>query len=93
MHGLDLRAGLTTPNLLEADTNRALMACASRVVVVADASKLGVVGLASFAPLDDVDVLVTDDSLSPDDRTALAEHVGELVVAPTSPPQDPEDHP
>lgn len=93
VHGLDLRAGLTTPNLLEADTNRALMACASRVVVVADASKLGVVGLASFAPLDDVDVLVTDDSLTPDDRTALAEHVGELVVATTTPPQDPEDHP
>ncbi|MEZ0492761.1 DeoR/GlpR family DNA-binding transcription regulator [Kineococcus sp. TBRC 1896] len=93
VHGLDLRAGLTTPNLLEAETNRALMACAARVVVVADASKLGVIGLASFSPLRDVDVLVTDDALAPEDRTALAEHVGELVVATTSPPHDPEDHP
>ncbi|PRY13438.1 DeoR/GlpR family DNA-binding transcription regulator [Kineococcus rhizosphaerae] len=81
VHGLDVRAGLTTPNLLEADTNRALMDCAARVVVVADASKHGVVGLTSFAGLDAVDVLVTDDTLDPTDRTTLADHVGELVIA------------
>nr|WP_246314824.1 DeoR/GlpR family DNA-binding transcription regulator [Kineococcus aurantiacus] len=81
VHGLDVRAGLTTPNLLEADTNRALMDCAARVVVVADASKHGVVGLASFADLDAVDVLVTDGALDPADRPALADHVGELVIA------------
>lgn len=87
VHGLDATAGLSTPNLLEADTNRALMDCAARVVVVADASKWGVVGLSSFAALTAVDVLVTDEALDPATRTLVADHVGELVLAPG--PEDP----
>ena len=47
VHGMSLRAGLTTPNLVEAATNRALVAAARRTVVTADHSKWGVVGLAS----------------------------------------------
>lgn len=81
VHGLDASAGLSTPNLTEADTNRALMDCAARVVVVADASKWGVVGLTSFAALSAVDVLVTDDALDPAARPVISELVGELVIA------------
>jgi DeoR/GlpR family transcriptional regulator of sugar metabolism len=81
VHGLDAVAGLSTPNLSEADTNRALMDCAGQVVVVADASKWGVVGLTSFADLGSVDVLVTDDALDPSVRPVVSEVVGELVVA------------
>jgi DeoR/GlpR family transcriptional regulator of sugar metabolism len=81
VHGLDPAAGLSTPNLLEAETNRTLMACASRVVVVADATKFGVVGLSSFAALDAVDVLVTDAELDDEHRRTLSDHVGELIVA------------
>ncbi|WP_432561902.1 DeoR/GlpR family DNA-binding transcription regulator [Kineococcus sp. SYSU DK003] len=90
VHGFDVAAGLSTPNLLEADTDRALMDCAARVVVVADASKRGVVGLSSFAPLDAVDVLVTDDSLTGAARAELEHHVGELVVASPEGPQEEE---
>ena len=36
VHGLDLGAGLTTPNLVEAETNRALLADAIGEVVIAD---------------------------------------------------------
>ena len=81
VHGFEVRAGLSTPNLSEADTDRALMAAAGRVVVVADSSKWGVVGLKSFAALDDVDVLVTDPGLDPRARPVLSELVGELVLA------------
>jgi DeoR/GlpR family transcriptional regulator of sugar metabolism len=81
VHGMDQRRGFTTPNLMEADTNRALMEAARRVVVVADHTKWGVVGLSSIAALDEADVLITDDRLAPDVRDALAEQVGELVVA------------
>lgn len=59
-HGLDVTRGLTTPNLLEAETNRAFVAATEQVVVLADRSKWGVLGLAGFARLDEVDVLVTD---------------------------------
>ena len=62
--------GFTTPNLVEAETNRALVTCARRVVVLADRTKWGVVGLSAIARLEDVDVLVTDDGLDPDARRA-----------------------
>ena len=80
-HGVEPGAGLTTPNLVEAETNRALVACSRRVCVVADHTKWGVVGLSTFLDLDDVDVLVTDDQLSKRARTALEDTVGRLVVA------------
>ncbi len=81
VHGLDERAGLTTPNMVEADTNRALLRCARQVVVVADHSKWGVVGLSSMADLAEVDVLVTDAGLDREARRVLRSHVGRLVLA------------
>ncbi|MFE2913386.1 DeoR/GlpR family DNA-binding transcription regulator [Kitasatospora indigofera] len=80
-HGASARAGLTTPNLAEAQTNRALIGCARRVAVVADHTKWGVTGLSSFARLHEVDHFVTDAGLKTKDRSALAEAVGELLVA------------
>src|SRR6185503_5997741 len=46
-HGMHPTAGFTTPNLAEAETNRALVDCASQIVVCADSTKWGSVGLAS----------------------------------------------
>ncbi|WP_395292601.1 DeoR/GlpR family DNA-binding transcription regulator [Kitasatospora hibisci] len=83
-HGLSPATGLTTPNLAEAETNRAFLQSARRVVVVADHTKWNALGLASFASLDQVDVLVTDDGLSEEEREAAAQLVGELIVAPTT---------
>lgn len=81
VHGMDLDAGFTTPNLTEAETNRALLRAARRVVVVADHTKWGTVGLSSIGRLEDADVLVTDWGLSTAARRQLADRVGELVVA------------
>ncbi|PJI94769.1 DeoR/GlpR family DNA-binding transcription regulator [Luteimicrobium subarcticum] len=80
-HGVSVDHGLTTPNLAEASTDRALRAAAAATVVLADHSKWQVTGLARWARLDDVDVLVTDDGLEPADRDAAAEHAGRVVVA------------
>jgi DeoR/GlpR family transcriptional regulator of sugar metabolism len=85
VHGMDAKSGLTTPNLMEADTNRAFVMAASRLVVTADHTKWGVIGLSQIAPLDAVDVVVTDDLIDSDARAVLAERVGELVVAPVRP--------
>jgi DeoR/GlpR family transcriptional regulator of sugar metabolism len=79
-HGVDAKAGLTTPNLVEADTNRAFIRAGLRVCVLADATKWGVVGLGTFGRLDDVDVFLTDSGLSQGARRALTDHVGELIV-------------
>jgi DeoR/GlpR family transcriptional regulator of sugar metabolism len=83
VHGVTADAGLTTPNLLEAETDRALIAAASRVVVVADHTKWGVRGLSRIAGLDEVDVFVTDPGLAGDARATIAEHVEQLLIAPT----------
>jgi len=82
VHGIDGRAGFTTPNLVEAETNRALIASARQVVVTADSTKWGVVGLSSMARLDEVDVLVTDVGLEHDARRVVEARVGRLVLAP-----------
>jgi DeoR/GlpR family transcriptional regulator of sugar metabolism len=70
VHGVDPEAGLTTPNVAEAETNGYLVEAAQKVVVVADHSKFGVVALAKIASLSRVDVLVTDDGA---DREMLRE--------------------
>jgi DeoR/GlpR family transcriptional regulator of sugar metabolism len=80
-HGFDAQAGLTTPNLAEAETNRAFMRVARQVVVLADSTKWGVVSLSSFARLSEADVLITDDMLSAEARAAVAEQVGETIYA------------
>lgn len=82
IHGIDLRAGLTTPNLMEAETNRAMVESARRLVVVADHTKYGVIGLSQIAQLGAVDTLITDDQLDPAARDQLAEQVGEVMVIP-----------
>jgi DeoR/GlpR family transcriptional regulator of sugar metabolism len=83
-HGMDARGGLTSPNLMEAETNRAFIEAARRLVVVADHTKWGVVGLSSFSRLDEVDVLITDNRVDDAARTVLEERVGELVIAEAS---------
>jgi len=80
-HGIDPAAGLTTPNLAEAETNRAFVQAARKVTVVADHTKWGTVGLCSFADLSEVDTLITDDGLPPEAQTLIGDRVGKLVVA------------
>jgi DeoR/GlpR family transcriptional regulator of sugar metabolism len=86
VHGMDPRSGFTCPNLLEAETDRALIEAGRRLVVVADASKWGVIGISSIARLDQADVLVTDAGLAPDARTILSESVRDLIIVDPAPP-------
>jgi len=79
-HGMDVPTGFTSPNLLEAETNRALVATGGRLVVVADSTKWGEIGLSSYAELSDADVVVTDSRLGAAARHELEQKVGELVV-------------
>ncbi|WP_435108813.1 DeoR/GlpR family DNA-binding transcription regulator [Nocardiopsis synnemataformans] len=85
VHGMQERAGFTTPNLMESETNRALVEAAASLVVAADHSKWGTVGISTIAPLDRCDVLVTDSGTDPAVRATLTEHVGRLVVADVRP--------
>jgi DeoR/GlpR family transcriptional regulator of sugar metabolism len=80
VHGMSPRTGFTTPNLMEAGTDRLLVAAARRLVVLADHTKWETVGIATIAPLDDADIVITDSGLAGEARILLAERVGELIV-------------
>jgi DeoR/GlpR family transcriptional regulator of sugar metabolism len=86
VHGMDVRSGFTSPNLLEAETDRALIEAGRRLIVVADHTKWGVIGLSSIARLNQADVLITDSGIAPEAREALASEVREVIVMEPRPP-------
>ncbi len=64
--GLDVRAGLTTPSMAAATIELAMIRrTRGEVVVLADSSKIGVVGPLVICPLDQIDVVLVDDGIDP----------------------------
>jgi DeoR family transcriptional regulator, fructose operon transcriptional repressor len=80
-NGLSVAHGLSTPDASEAAAKSAMLRSAQRVVVLADSSKIGHESTVRFGDLEQVDVLVTDEGLSADDRATLTAHDIEVVVA------------
>jgi DeoR family fructose operon transcriptional repressor len=80
-NGITVEHGLSTPDRDEAATKRAMVDCSRQVVVLADASKIGAETAIRFAPLGDVDVIVTDDGVSAADRRELSDAGPEVVIA------------
>jgi len=58
--GLDVRYGLSTPNLLEAKVNRVMVEVSKKVVAACDASKFGRRSLSLIVPPAAVHHVVTD---------------------------------
>jgi DeoR/GlpR family transcriptional regulator of sugar metabolism len=63
--GLTLEEGLTDTNLHEVTLKQTIIERCQEVIAVVDSSKLGQIGLASFAPLDRVSTVVTDSAAAP----------------------------
>lgn len=80
-NGIHAGFGLSTPDPLEAAVKSAIVACARRVVLLADSSKLGQETLIRFAGLDQIDTLVTDAAPEVDLAAALEDADVEVVVA------------
>lgn len=83
VHGVDAD-GLTTPNLAEAATNRALIAAAAATTVLADHTKWGVTGLARIATLDEIDLVLSDEGLPADARRAVGDATRLQLARPTA---------
>ncbi len=65
--GLDARAGLTTPSIAVAGIELAMIRrTRGEVVVLADSSKIGLVGAVVICPLDQIDVVLVDDGVDRD---------------------------
>ncbi|MBZ5572550.1 MAG: DeoR/GlpR family DNA-binding transcription regulator [Acidobacteriia bacterium] len=69
--GFDVHSGLSTPNLLEAKVNHAMMDVAGVVMVVCDSSKFGRRSLSSIAPLSAVHHVITDRGIRKPDLSVL----------------------
>jgi DeoR/GlpR family transcriptional regulator of sugar metabolism len=80
VHGMHPDKGFTTPNLLEAETNRAMVAAADRLVVLADSSKWGVIGLSAMATLDQAEVIITDSALPENGLVTLQARVDHVLI-------------
>ncbi|MEL7156115.1 MAG: DeoR/GlpR family DNA-binding transcription regulator [Actinomycetota bacterium] len=81
VHGMDLDAGFTTPNLAEAEVNSAFLESAEQVVVLADHTKWRLRGLARIAPLEGADMIISDDLLPSSALKAFADLDVELRLA------------
>ena len=78
--GFDLKIGLTTPNVLEARVNRAMVMAAEKVVVVCDSSKFNRRSLSLIVAASEIDHIVTDSQLPEKDARAIREAGIELTI-------------
>lgn len=78
-NGLTVDAGLTTPDVAEAATKRAMIRAGQRVVLLADHTKVGQEHFSRFGEFAEVDLLITDAGLA-DDQHAELEAAGLEVV-------------
>ncbi|WP_299954119.1 DeoR/GlpR family DNA-binding transcription regulator [uncultured Modestobacter sp.] len=79
--GITGKFGATTVHEGEAEASRQLAAVARRVVIAADATKLGRTTFARICPLDHIDVLVTDAPVPPELAGELGAAGVEVIVA------------
>ena len=78
--GISAQAGLTTHHETEAGTNRALIECAARTIVVTDSSKIGRNAFARIVETTRIDELITDLAADPAELARLRE-AGIIVTA------------
>lgn len=83
VHGMSAK-GFTTPNLAEAETNRAFAKTTNDVIVLADHSKWNLNGLCTILPLSEVAMIITDSALRQDARAVLARECRNLQIADTN---------
>jgi DeoR/GlpR family transcriptional regulator of sugar metabolism len=79
--GLTLEDGLTDVNSDEVVVKRDWVAYARQVIAIVDSSKWGRVGFASFASIDQIDCVITDEGAPPDMVAALREAGVEVIIA------------
>ena len=80
-NGISVHHGFSTPDHDEAAVKEAMVRAASRVIMLADSSKLGAELLVGFATLSQADVLITDDGIDEADIADLRAAGLEVVIA------------
>lgn len=79
-NSFSLSDGASTPDLHTAETKRAMISIAGKVILLCGGEKLGRRSFATFAGIDEIDVLVTD-RIDDQLRRQVEEHDIELLIA------------
>ena len=79
--------GVFNSNSLLVETERQMMRCARRVVVVADRSKFGRLSLSRLCGLDEVHAVVSDPGLAAEHRRLVEEEGADLILATPETPR------
>lgn len=74
-NGIDLKEGITTPNLIEAATKRKMIDISKEVILMADHSKIGKVSYAKVANWDRIHTFIVDDQ-APEEFTSQLQKLG-----------------
>ncbi|MEW5956668.1 MAG: DeoR/GlpR family DNA-binding transcription regulator [Chloroflexota bacterium] len=79
--GVDVAFGFSVADEPEAVASRALMAAAEKIIILADHSKIGRATFARLCSLTEVNVLITDDGITVEQRDILEAAGLKLVIA------------
>jgi DeoR/GlpR family transcriptional regulator of sugar metabolism len=81
--GMTTETGFTVDDLVEANTDRAMIRRARRVVVLADHTMWNRIGLATVIRLPDAHILVTD--TQPEAHATAGQSIAEILVVQRGP--------
>jgi DeoR/GlpR family transcriptional regulator of sugar metabolism len=79
--GFSIEFGLTYPGFSDLPVKKAMLDSAKTVILLADSTKIEVTAFASLGELDRVDLLITDDGISNEQRRLLEDTGMEVVIA------------
>ena len=79
VEGFDIKSGLTCATLEEANLTRKMMKSATQSIVLADSTKFCRRGFGKICNLEDIDILITDNGLPEEARSAI-ESIGIAVI-------------
>jgi DeoR family transcriptional regulator of aga operon len=78
--GFDTRHGIYTPNVEEARLNEIMIEIAKEVVLLTDSTKFSRRSFAFICPVEDIDIVITDSGIKPDDRKRLQDAGVEVII-------------
>jgi DeoR family transcriptional regulator of aga operon len=79
--GFDTRIGIFTPNIEEAHLNQIMIDISKEVILVTDSSKFARKSLALICSVNHVDIVVTDDGISAEDKQRLEDSGVRVIIA------------
>lgn len=80
--GIDPEYGLSTTHIQEACLNQAMIAAATKTIVLADSSKFGRRGFSKICNMSDIDWVITDSGTSPKMLEAIEEQGVKVTIVP-----------